>query len=180
MTKQEQRIESFGLSQRSGSEQSWKSMIHGTGEQMPNEPKLRCGGPGAPVESTAARGEGAAPAGLGGGAGAVTEPGGLGAADRKLTALPAVTCSALLGRVCHDCGKQNLASRYVFNGLTRCDECGDAIIRGVESLFGRQFEPVVLGGKSGESVQNVGRGPSLLGQVENPGQDGSMCGAPGE
>ena len=63
----------------------------------PNEPKLRCGGPGTPGESTAAQGEGAAPAGLGGGAGAVTEPGKPGAAARKLTAMPAVTCSAWLG-----------------------------------------------------------------------------------
>ena len=63
----------------------------------PNEPKLRGGGPGTPIESTAARGEGAAPAGLGGGAGAVTEPGGRTAGLRRLTAMPAVTCSALLG-----------------------------------------------------------------------------------
>ena len=44
MTKQEQRIESFGLSQRVGSEQSWNSVIHSTGEQTPNDPKLSDGG----------------------------------------------------------------------------------------------------------------------------------------
>ena len=65
--------------------------------QSPNDPKLRCGGPGAPGKSRAARGEGAAPAGLGGGAGAVTEPGEPGAEHRRLTAMPAVTCSAWLG-----------------------------------------------------------------------------------
>ena len=47
--------------------------------------------------STAAQGEGAAPAGPGGGAGAVTEPGESGAGHRRLNAMPAVTCSAWLG-----------------------------------------------------------------------------------
>ena len=62
----------------------------------PNEPKLRYGGPGTPGESTAAQGEGAACAGLGGGAHAVTEPVEPQPA-RQLNARAAVRCSAWLG-----------------------------------------------------------------------------------
>ena len=75
-------------------------VIHSTGERTPNDPKLSDRG-------------GAArhlPNGWNGGqmtkllkrverrvAGAVTEPGESGAGHRKLTAMPAVTCSAWLG-----------------------------------------------------------------------------------
>ena len=65
--------------------------------ETPNDPKLSDSGPEAPGESTAARGEGAACAGLGGGAHAVTEPDKLGAGDDKLNAKAAVRCSAWLG-----------------------------------------------------------------------------------
>ena len=76
---------------------SFLATIHERRWQWPNDPKLRCGGPGTPPESTAAQGEGAGCAGLGGGAQPVTEPVGTGAGQRKLNAMPAVTCSAWLG-----------------------------------------------------------------------------------
>ena len=66
--------------------------------EWPNDSSSADGGAGAAHVSTAARGEGAASAGLGGGADAVTEPDGLEPRIRHEPALPAVRCSAIVRR----------------------------------------------------------------------------------
>ena len=76
-------------------------MIHGTGERKPNDPKLRCGGPESALteQGGARRRRGLCTVGgkVAGEAQPVTEPGRVTAASPKLTARPAVTCSAWLG-----------------------------------------------------------------------------------
>ena len=76
-------------------------MIHSTGERKPNDPKLRGGGPESALteHGGARRRRGLCMAGGKAAAAAqpVTEPGGVTAALPKLTARPAVTCSAWLG-----------------------------------------------------------------------------------
>ena len=69
--------------------------------ETPNDPKLRCGGPGGAVsEHGGARRRRGLCMACGKAvveAQPVTEPGGRTAGDRRLTAMPAVTCSAWLG-----------------------------------------------------------------------------------
>ena len=64
--------------------------------EAPNDSSSADSGAGAAHGSTSAQGEGAASAGLGGGADAVTEPGGLEPRSRHEPALPAVRCSAIV------------------------------------------------------------------------------------
>ena len=76
-------------------------MIHSTGERKPNDPKLRCGGPESALTAHGGARQRRGLCMVGGKVAAeaqpVTEPGGRTAASPKLTARPAVTCSAWLG-----------------------------------------------------------------------------------
>ena len=76
-------------------------MVHGRREKTPNDPKLRCGGPESALteHGGARRRRGLCMAGGKAVAEAqpVTEPVEPGAGHRRLTAMPAVSCSAWLG-----------------------------------------------------------------------------------
>ena len=78
-----------------------KPFVHTRREATPNDPKLRCGGPESALteQRGARRRRGLCMAGGKAVAEAqpVTEPGGRTAGLRRLTARPAVTCSAWLG-----------------------------------------------------------------------------------
>ena len=85
-----------------------------------------------------------------------------------------VGSGAVLGHICHDCGKTNLKSRYVFNGLTRCDECGDAIIKGVKSLLKiaqSNAQSVVAGSQFCKPSKDAWCHPYLFRQMKNPEQN---------